>query len=90
MINKAYSPRIFYQLISERLIEQECIGWKPDLGDIYYTPELKKHIQYEKRVWSNSWTDRMVYVRKLVFKTQTEAVNMSRKLMRVVKGGKSE
>ena len=73
-----------------RLVSRTEDKWKPAEDEGYYFPSAHNKDMFGFSCWDNCSTDKFRMKHGLVFKTKEEAVDMSKKMLKVVKGGNDE
>ena len=61
------------------------LPWKPKMDEKYYIPSIFDWDFYKYNFWLNDEHDEKFYKRGLVFKTKEEAIEMSKKMLAMVK-----
>lgn len=86
--NKPTMPGYFYtvELLEKNgyQLEVEEVKWKPTYSDKYYFPYLDDE-RYDYTNWANDSVDLYRYVNGLVCKTSEEAIEMTEKMLKVLK-----
>ena len=57
--------------------------WKPKKRETYYCPNIFGMDWYDVNVWDDGIVDKEFYIRGLVFKTNEEAIAMSRRMLAI-------
>lgn len=69
-----------------RFVSKTHKRWKPEIGEIYYIPELSMGYFYDSYSWDDGYTDGILYSRGLVFKTKREAIEAAKKMIQAIGG----
>ena len=59
--------------------------WKPEIGGIYFSPQIYNEKLFENFVWNNDSQDIRLLERGLVCKKITEAIALAKKMLEVAK-----
>ena len=78
------SPYLFIELLTGRL-KIATPEWKPEYGETYYMPALQYPVLYNRSPWENSAWDNHRWDNHLVYKTEEEAVEVSKRMLKALK-----
>lgn len=70
-------------LLSLEVIKQQQ-AWRPKFGECYYVPAVDMEDNLVECTWSDALEDYIRFDRGLVFKTEEEAVEMAKKILKAI------
>lgn len=73
-----------FQVLKEA-VELATPEWKPEYGETYYMPALQYPVLYNRSPWENSAWDNHRWDNHLVYKTEEEAVEVSKRMLKALK-----
>ena len=81
---KPASDQMLLLLVLGRL-EIIKLRWKPGYGEVYFVPNILSYDQFTPMRWYDTDYNKMEYDRGIVFRTEKEAIDVTKKMLAVLR-----